>query len=272
MYIKKRTISDSSVYRLSEIIGVGIDNAILSSVLGRVFVVNDNNVYLGAFSVDHCGETNNVNAISRIPCIYSDEDKTIEQQVMDILAMDNGKYFGCLPLVEKNNKLVGTVSFFDNMWDKDKLLCLSKLEYYREKNISLGSWFSDNKFYNVVFWGLNEMSLAFANEIKDCPSISVLGIFENEKQKEHIKIDYLNYDTDVNFVKSMNDVLDVNANLIVVCDWTMRHISENPIIKKSKTEVMYAVEILNSDSFSRHLTHTLIEEFKMSMKEKGVNS
>lgn len=49
MYIKKRTISDSSVYRLSEIIGVGIDNAILSSVLGRVFVVNDNNVYLGAF-------------------------------------------------------------------------------------------------------------------------------------------------------------------------------------------------------------------------------
>lgn len=269
MYIKKRTISDSSVYRLSEIIGVGIDNAILSSVLGRVFVVNDNNVYLGAFSVDHCGETNNVNAISRIPCIYSDEDKTIEQQVMDILAMDNGKYFGCLPLVEKNNKLVGTVSFFDNMWDKDKLMCLSKLEYYREKNISLGSWFSDNKFYNVVFWGLNEMSLAFANEIKDCPSISVLGIFENEKQKEHIKIDYLNYDTDVNFVKSMNDVLDVNANLIVVCDWTMRHISENPIIKKSKTEVMYAVEILNSDSFSRHLTHTLIEEFKMSMKEKG---
>lgn len=267
MIIKRLDLSNCSVYKLSDTIHNSIESLMLSAVLGRTFIVNNNNLLVGVFSVDHCDKGNDLNMLNKIPCIYNDGN--IQQQAMNILSTENGKYLGIIPLIDKNEKLIGAVTCTDNIWDKDKIFCLTKLEYLNEKNLNFEEWFLKSKYINIAFWGLDEVSLSFSNELRRYSHINVMGIYENIKLKEYKEVDYLNYEVDVNFVESVKDILNLDIDLIIVTDWTMRHLSKLPLINKERVDIIYAPQILRDTNITRFMNTSLEKDFKNAMKSKG---
>lgn len=267
MFIKKIAAADCSAYKLSDAISKGIEQLMLSAVLGRIFILSENNKVLGCYSVDHCDKGGNLNMLSKIPCVQAEGN--IRQQVMNIMASENGKYFGILPLTDNNDKFAGAVTCTDNIWDNDKISCLARLEYLSEKKLSLEGWFLSKKYTKVAFWGLDELSLAFSNEIRHYPNISVVGIYENLKLKENKKVDYLNYETDVNFVESLADVAALDVDLIIVTDWTMRHLGNIPMLKGLHTDIIYAPKILINPDVDRYTNSELEKTFKNKARALG---
>lgn len=237
MDIRLIAAEDCCVIKLSECSQQGIERAILSSVLGRVFVVGENNYYWGVFSVDSCDTFNKINDLKQIPVIISESnlsDLSVMEQAIKIYSEKDSWKFGILPVINNRNQLIGGVSYTESRFEKEKIACLARLAYYAEKKIPLEQLFISGNCKRVALWGVDELSLTFANEIRHFESVELLGIYENKKRQKYINIDFLNYEVNVNFVNSLSDILNLNADLIIVTDWTARNIGKHTVLKKNK--------------------------------------
>lgn len=268
---------DCCVYKLSQIAKLGIDRVMLSAVLGRVFVVGENDYYCGTFSVDSCDTFNKIDNLRQIPIITSSgdlSDPSVERRAKEIyLEKDSFKY-GILPVVNNSHKLLGGVSRTDNRGIHDKIACLAKTQYYKDKNIPLEALFATQGYKRVAFWGLDELSLAFANEMRHFESVELLGIYENKMRQKYIYVDFLNYEVDVNFVDSISDVMDMNVDLIIVTDWTMRNIVKHTFFK-GKNNIIYLADLLekllaNSYTNSSYINSIIEYNYKNEVQEHGV--
>lgn len=268
---------DCCVYKLSQIAKLGVDRVMLSAVLGRVFVVGENDYYCGTFSVDSCDTFNKIDDLRQIPIITSSgdlSDPSVERRAKEIyLDKDSFKY-GILPVVNNNHKLLGGVSRTDNRGIHDKITCLAKTQYYKDKNIPLEALFTTQGYKRVAFWGLDELSLSFANEMRHFESVELLGIYENKMRQKYIYADFLNYEVDVNFVDSIFNVIDMNVDLIIVTDWTMRNIVKHALFK-GKNNIVYLTDFLekflvNSYINSSYINSIMEYNYKKEVQTHGV--
>lgn len=277
MDIKLIAVEDCSVIKLSECSQQGIEQAILSSVLGRVFVVGENNYYCGVFSVDSCDTFNNIDNIRQIPVIISESnlsDRSVTEQAIKIYSEKDSWKYGILPVTNNKNQLIGGVSYTESRWDKEKIVCLTRMAYYAEKKIPLEQLFISGKYKRVAFWGVDELSLTFANEIRHFKSVEMLGIYENKKRQKYINVDFLNYEVNVNFVNSLSDLLNLNADLIIVTDWTARNIGKHAVFKKSNS-VVYLPGLLTKyfkSSFvnSAGINDIIEHNYKVEIETHGI--
>lgn len=262
MDIKVIPVADCCVCQLSEIAQKGTEQMVLSAVLGRVFITGENDYYLGVFSVDSCDTFNRIDCLRQIPVITSETDLTdnaIEEQAKRIFGEKDNRKYGILPIVNNRNRLIGGVSCPENWGTAEKIACLARLEYYKEKHISLEDLFASGAYKRIAFWGLDELSLAFANETRHFKSIELLGIYENKKRQKYIDVDFLNYEIEVNFVDAVSDVVDVGVDLIIVTDWTMRNIIKHPILKE-QTDIIYLVDIIANFFASKVVSSSRIND------------
>ena len=268
---------DCCVYKLSQIAKLGIDRVMLSAVLGRVFVVGEKDYYCGTFSVDSCDTFNKIDNLRQIPIITSSgdlSDPSVERRAKEIYSAEDSFKYGILPVVNNSHKLLGGVSRTDNRGIHDKITCLAKIQYYKDKNIPLEALFTTQGYKRVAFWGLDELSLAFANEMRHFESVELLGIYENKMRQKYIYVDFLNYEVDVNFVDSISDVMDMNVDLIIVTDWTMRNIVKHTFFK-GKNNIIYLADLLekllaNSYTNSSYINSIIEYNYKNEVQEHGV--
>lgn len=269
--------SDCCVYKLSKIISEGVEKALLSAVLGRVFVVGNDDCYLGAYLVENCGETNAIDSLQQIPIIKSAgdlSDPSVETQAQKAFTAKNAKKQTILPVVNGKGKLLGGVFDNENSAMLFKIDCLSRLAYYEDKKIPIENFFLWGNYKRVAIWGLNELSLAFANYIRHFKSVKLLGIYENTKRRAYININFLNYEIDVNFADSLLDLTNLETDLIIVSDYTMKNIVNHPIIK-DKCDLVYLADFiskpLKGDYINSAYTHSIIEySYKNEVEARGV--
>ncbi len=272
MDIRLIAAEDCCVIKLSECSQQGIERAILSSVLGRVFVVGENNYYCGVFSVDSCDTFNNIDNIRQIPVIISESnlsDRSVTEQAIKIYFEKDSCKYGILPVTNNKNQLIGGVSYTESRWDKEKIACLTRMAYYAEKKISLEQLFISGNCKRVALWGVDELSLTFANEMRHFESVELLGIYENKKRQKYINIDFLNYEVNVNFVNSLFDILNLNADLIIVTDWTARNIGKHTVFKKNKA--VYLPDLLIKGLNNSARINSLVEHnYKVEIETHGI--
>ena len=242
MIVKKVSSLLLPAYTLSEAMNIGIKKLLLTSMFGKVFILSENRMLLGYYSARHYKDAGSLDM--QYDTVYLQEDEVdAEQNDISIPLSAEGTDHGILPIVSASGRVTDAVICTDEAWHNDKVDCLAKLEYLSEKKLSLEYWFLAKNYRKIAFWGLDVLSLAFANEIRHYPGIEVLGIYEKQDLKAHKKIDYLNYDTDVNFVGSIEDVAALGAELVIVTDWAMRFLEDFPLT--ANTDVIYAKKILN---------------------------
>lgn len=278
MDIRLIAAEDCCVIKLSECSQEGIERAILSSVLGRVFVVGENNYYWGVFSVDSCDTFNKINDLKQIPVIISESnlsDLSVMEQAIKIYSEKDSWKFGILPVINNRNQLIGGVSYTERRFEKEKIACLARLAYYAEKKIPLEQLFISGNCKRVALWGVDELSLTFANEIRHFESVELLGIYENKKRQKYINIDFLNYEVNVHFVNSLSDVAGLNADLIMVTDWTARNIGKHSIFK-GNNNIVYLPSLLikyfkNGFINSAKINDLIEYNYKAQLKAHGIN-
>ncbi|MCH5199591.1 MAG: hypothetical protein J1F60_01435, partial [Oscillospiraceae bacterium] len=155
---------------------------------------------------------------------------------------------GCdiIPVVSEKNIVTGAVVCTSEALYSDKLDCIAKLEYLVEKGLSLEYWFLARNYKKIAFWGLDKLSAVFSNAISNYSGIQVLGIYEDTTFRSmHIReVDQLNCETDVYMVDSIEGVCKLGVDLIIITDWTMRHLENFPPLKDFHTDVIYAPSIL----------------------------
>ena len=249
MIIKKISPPLLPVYTLSAAMQTGIKRLLFNSPFGKVFIVSDTSMLLGYYSVENYKETGSLD-MQQDPVYLEEYEIGNGQFDTNIPISVDGTDFGVLPIVSGNGILTGAVICTDEAWYSDKIACLKKLEYLSEKNLSLEYWFKANNYKKVAFCGLDELSAAFANEIRHYPSIEVLGIYEQKRFKAYKEkeFDSTNYDTEVNGVDSLEEVFESDADLVIITDWTMRYLEDSPLLPNLRADVIYAPKILDMNT------------------------
>lgn len=248
----------------------------LSSVKGTVFLVNDKQELLGAYKMDHCKDGGSCDSIKKIPCVYEDEfpdnyfslNLDIQQQVALIMAKNI--YNGILPVVDKNRVIKGGIICTDQTWDNDIINSVTYLNYLKEKKYDIGYYFREKHYTRVAFWGIDKQALAFSNILLQCEGVEVIGIYENTKLKKYCKVDYLNSDANIIFVDSIKSVFEAgDIDLLLISDWTMRHLDESLYVRKSKVDAIYINKLLKGQEFMRYMNSYMAQKWKGELADKG---
>ena len=241
-----------------------IRKVLLASVYGQVFIVNAQNELLGSLSVN--GEW--ITSLREVPCIYEDNiHGRLRDQILKVLA-DN-PFVGLLPIVDEKNKLVAGVTCTDNMWYNDKIQDLAYLNYLYEKNVDIGYYFREKGYHRIAFWGIDKLSLTFANILRNCMGVTVLGIYDNQKLKGTTKENYINYEVDINFVTSIEEIFKINdIDLVIITDWTMRNIGK--VAECKNVTFIYSNQLLKSLEFQRDMNTVTFLRWKKNLEKKGI--
>lgn len=251
MIVKRITAEQAPIYTVSNAAKIGIDKLLLTSEFGKVFITDEDNVLLGYYSFEHYKNNGTYDMQSDAACLQ--EDKL--QQFEGFATMSTeGTDHGILPIVSANGNIVGAAICTDDSWQDDRTYCFSKLEYLSEKEMSLEYWFLANNYRKVAFWGLDELSLAFANEIRHYQGIELLGIYDKRDHRLAKTIDryiQINYIVNVKFVQSVKDAVEAGADLVIVTDQSLRFLEEYPSVANVHTDVIYAPRILNINPAAR---------------------
>lgn len=131
--------------------------------------------------------------------------------------------------------------------------------------MDISYYFVKRKIKRIAFWGGNKFSLTVANILRHYDYIELLGIFDNKKNQEYID-NSLNYAIGVSLVDSLNDLRNIHPDIIIVTDWTMRHIGK--VINFSKT--VYLSELIRYKEFYLACNDSLFIQAKNEMKNRGV--
>lgn len=201
----------------------------------------------------------------------------------------DGTDLGILPIVSVSGRVTGAAICCANVWWLDKTNCFIVLEDFRSKGLSLEYWFLAKNYKKVAFWGVDELSLVFANEIKHYPGIELLGIYDIKDHRNPKIVDHINYAIEVNYVESIDDVVETGAELVIVSDWAMRFLEDYPLTTNVKMKVAYVRNILklnNSDALygeymrntdpieydvTRHVYTELFNRYKAKFGALGCN-
>lgn len=276
MKIDRIDLKDCTAIKLSEILESGdtykkIETLLLGSVYGRVFVINETGELLGAYSVDDCKNPLDRGQLKRPPCIFEDSGcGSLKEQVL--LLLKETVSYGILPVVDKNYILTGAVTCTDNMWDQDKISNLAYLNYLAEKRIDIGYFFRSKGYHKIAFWGIDKLSLTFANTLRHCQNLSVAGIYDNSKLKKYCKENYLNYEAEILFVDSMADLVTTGmADLIILTDWTMRYAGNIQLLESSSIDVIYSNTLLKSLEFQKSMNTFVFLSWKEKLEKAGID-
>lgn len=272
MEINKISLKDCCIYKLSDINKIGAEEALMSAVLGKAFIVGNSNRLLGSLSVDNNSKTCSIDALEPDFYIQANDinaDEEINRKAVDIRFTPSGKNYAIIPIVDNNKAIKGAITYIDDEWQRLKASYIAKIEYMEDKKLSFDMWFKQNNIQKIAIWGLNEISLALANMLKNTSDKDVAGIYENIKLKPYIKLDYLNYETDINFINSMSGLFDMDIDLIIVTDWSMRHIIEMPLFKNKGIQMIYIETFLRSNDVLRYVNADIIKKFKQKMNSLG---
>lgn len=85
------------------------------------------------------------------------------------------------------------------------------------KHLNIGDYFRSRGYQKIVFWGLDKVSLTIADSLSEDKKLCVLGIFELSNEKANQRENYLNYDTDVNFVLSATELFKIKDLDLILC-------------------------------------------------------
>ena len=250
------------IYPLSTASDIGPKKLLLSSPFGKFFITTEEGLLLGYYSVEHYRKTGKLEMLEDTLFYQDDGDGKQQSDISIPLSIEEA---GCdvIPIVSGKGIVTGAIICTDESLHENKVACLSKLEYLADKGLSLEYWFLARNYKNIAFWGLDRLSAALANEIRRYPGVNVLGIYEDSTLNEMSGriVDKDNYDTDVHRVDSIEDVCRTGADLIIITDWTMRHLENSPLLKDSNADVIYAPSIFMRDICFDYGTHILDEPF-----------
>jgi len=274
--IKRLLIADCTVVKLSELMKedsnfeIAIEKALLAATYGTVFIISEENILLGIYLLNNHKQGNKVDEIEQMSdCVYEDANESIEMQVIRIV--EKSDKYTVLPIVDNKNILKGGVLCSTNIGEEHKLKSLAYLSFIGEKGIDMGEYFRNKGYLRIAFWGVDKLSLTFANLLKNCGNISVAGIYDNIKRKKYCNEDVLNYEIEVNYVDTFNEVLKMNSlDLILITDWTMKHINNIAIVEKKSIRVEYGGELLESREFTKEMNTSMFLNSKTRLSQKGV--
>ena len=266
MIVKKIPLVHAPIFTFPDALSKGIKKLLLTTPFGKVFIVNDDRVLLGYYSFENYKESGTFDLQLDTVCLQEDEVSNGQTEVFVPLSA-GGTDLGILPIVGASGRVTGAAMCCTDAMRGDMIDCLAKLKYLSKKNLSLEYWFLAKNYKKVAFWGLDELSLAFAEEILHYKGIKTLGIYECIKYKMDITeypltTFYFDRDSDMHYVETMEDVFESDADLVIVTDWAMRHLEDLPRITNTHTDVIYASKILDL-----HSAVTLYLENSDSLKD-----
>lgn len=243
MIIKRIPTLSCPAYKMSEARKIGPEKLLIKADFGKIFITDENYTLLGYYSAAHYKETGVLEMQYDTAYLQEDDSDANPNDISIPLSAEDTDY-DILPIVSKAGRVTGAVICTNESWHSDKITGLQRLEYLSEKDLSMDYWFAAKNYRKVAFWGLDGLSLAFANEIRHYPNVDLLGIYEKQERKNDIEFDFWNYMFDINFVDTIEDVLEIGADLIIVTDRTMRHLEKSPLLDSIHTDVFYALSIL----------------------------
>ena len=176
MIVKRVSIKHLPMYTFPEALSLGIKKLLLTSLYGKIYIVTDDQTLMGYYSLENYKSSGTFDIQLDTVCLQEDEVEDGQSEVYVPLAAD-GTDYGILPIISSGSKVVGAALCTDDAWRNDMILCLSKLEYLRNKDMSLEYWFREKNYKKIALCPLNELSLAFADEIMRYEGIEVLGIY-----------------------------------------------------------------------------------------------
>lgn len=90
----------------------------------------------------------------------------------------------------------------------------------------------------------------------------IVGIFDNVCTKINCKENLLDFEADIYYIRSLEELSSYNIDILVIADWRFRHIKELPNIKK----IVYFNELLKQD-LKKYVSTSLKER----LSENGVD-
>ena len=275
MVLKKVPIESPlfPIYDLSTVKNIGPEKLLLSAPFGKFFVMDPNCLLLGYFSVENYKKTGKFEMQEDTIYYQDDGDDSDQSDISVPLSVENA---GCdvIPIVSGTGIITGAIICTDEALHENKIDCFAKLEYLINKGLSFEYWFLMKNYKNVAFWGFDKLTVAFVNAIGHYPGVNVLGVYEDVKLLKmfYKEVDRLNCDVDAHVVDSIEDVCKLGADLIIVTDWTMRHLENSPLLKYLNTDVIYAPNILVDKQACRiideKITYFVNEELCDRLKAK----
>ena len=244
MIVKRVSIKHLPMYTFPEALSLGIKKLLLTSLYGKIYIVTDDQTLMGYYSLENYKSSGTFDIQLDTVCLQEDEVEDGQSEVYVPLTAD-GTDYGILPIISSGSKVVGAALCTDDAWRNDMILCLSKLEYLRNKDMSLEYWFREKNYKKIALCPLNELSLAFADEIMRYEGIEVLGIYGTANTVPQNRIDPYNYDSEVHILPNIENAVEEGADLVIVTDWAMRHLEDYPQVMETDIDVIYAPKILN---------------------------
>ena len=262
MNIIERKREGVSVYEMGELFRHSPKELLLSAVLGRVLMEDAHGRLLGWFPLDAYEKDKDKARFEKMPMVQEDED--IPPQVASII--HNKNYYGILPVVDADGRAKKFLAVTHSAWEEDTIFALTKMAYLSEKNIDISFFFSSHNMKRIVIWGCNKMALTLSLEIQKHTDVNLLGIFDNIKNKPYNRDDMLNYPAEVSFVDSMKRLEALKPDVILICDWTMRHAGK--IIDFAK--VYYVPGLFKSGEFLRSMNFYNFSLLRTELSQAGV--
>lgn len=147
---------------------------------------------------------------------------------------------------------------------------LAYLAYAKHKNLDIGYYFRSRGFKKIAFWGLTRLSLTVADYLSEDDNISVIGIFELNSLKLSRKVDYLNYESNINFVPSERELFKIkDLDLILVSGSGLENVKKGQE-ENAAVSILELASTILSHGFKRAITTALFESTKKFFVDKGI--
>lgn len=266
MLINVWKVNELTILDATRVTPENVKKALLASNGGTVFVVWQDNTLIGCFNIDIFQQWDGKSDVTKYcntkyPVI--DENEEYKEQFGYIISKNI--YAGMIPIIDSNRKLKGAVSGIDDTWLYDRERALDYLYFLKRNEIDMNAFFIKNNYKKIAFWGINKVSLSMASDLNSFDDIEVVGIFDNVATKIKCCENILNYEVNIYYVKSLEELSRENIDLIIISDWRFRHLSNVGGVK-----CLYFNVLLGNDfkkviawSLKQKLNHNGVEVFSV---------
>ncbi len=263
---EKNAISILNEFEVSE---KEIQKELLRCLKGSILFSDNQNRIIGYLKYDHLEEEKEIkDCIKRnVPFIYENED--IKNKIS--FYINQSPYNAVFPLIDKEHKLKKIYYAEDDLWINDIVDSYDFLIFRENNNIKdLDRYFLNHNYKNIALFGVNKFSLRLADMLqKKYNTIHIMGLFDFEKNRPYCKENIYNADVNVEYINSIEDVLAIKCDMIIICDWTMRHLNKMNILKNHNVKIEYFHNLYTESAYRRYHGDYVIEQCRRYTKSLG---
>lgn len=248
-----------------------IQKELLKCFKGIILFCDNQNRMIGYLKYDHLEAGKAVkDCIKRnVPLIY--ENENIKSKIS--FYINQHPYNAIFPLVDKEHKLKKIYYAEDDLWIHDIIDSYDFLIFRNNKQIKdLDRYFLTYGYKNIILFGINKFSLGLAELLqKEYNTVHIIGVFEFEKSRPYCKENLYNVNVNVQYINSIEDVFKTKCDLMIICDWTMRHWGKIDIFKKNNIKIEYFHNLYTESAYYKYHGDYVMEQCNRYVKNLGAN-